>query len=412
MGSLLFWLKRSDNIQLNILLVSHYFVPYSGVGSKRMSYLARYLIRKKETVFVIKAADEYYGDNICSDRIDGASSFDVRLTTSIKNLLLNAVLWRRSYKQKIEELLRIKKVDVIVFSGGPFFYFGLGRYFLKKYGINYVLDYRDPYIDNEMSSLSVVNKLKKAIIDTLKRIIEADSLKHAKFVVNVTQELSDMMLREYKIDSKKLRTIMNGYDDDIVKNLNVSGKTPFAQDLKGAKLVLGIFGKFAYYSKEHPKMLFGSLNVLKIKNEINVELMHIGEKEEEMFTSAKTTSVSDRYLYLGKMEYKQAMQELSSADVLVMNNRSVNALGTKIFDYIYLNKPIIALISRTSAIASFLSRFDHAYVCETQEELEKAIKHIYTEKLFNLDKQDFDPMAYSRSKQMDAFYSIIKEVKC
>ena len=50
---------------------------------------------------------------------------------------------------------------------------------------------------------------------------------------------------------------------------------------------------------------------------------------------------TNNYQYIGKLGYDDAMQCLCHADAAVIIYGSKEGLGTKVFDYIGLNKPVM-----------------------------------------------------------------------
>lgn len=392
---------------MNILIISHYFPPYKGVGAKRMGYLAEYLAKKNENVFVITATG--CEQKTSSDQI---KVFNVSVCRSKNNFFMNQYLWRVEYKKKITQILSMYRMDLIIFSGGPFFYFDLGRYFLKTFGVNYILDYRDPYVEVGISNQgSCALKVRTWLINLIKEKIERTNLRYAKCIINVSQELNDLIMTKYHLSQDKLKVVMNGYDDEAIKDLN--NTTGVLQEEFSAqnKTTLAIFGKFGYYSKEHVDVFFSAIKELIFKENFNLHVLQIGEKEDLMVKWGNAVSLAGRYSCVGNIDYKKAMLMLKNVDILVLNNRSENALGTKIFDYIFLNKPIIAFISKRSAISKLLSQFENAYVCESQLDFVLAVKKIIKNNIRILHN-DINTENYSRKKQMNIFYDVIRGTLC
>lgn len=396
---------------MKILLVSHYFPPYEGVGAKRMGYLAHYLCAKNENVFIIKAENKESALSEKERKDNYSGLFEVSLNSIFSKIpLFRSYFWRTKYKEAINSVLKNNKIDLIIFSGGPFFYFDLGAHFFKKFGIEYILDYRDPYIDNEIGHNSIFGKFRSFVLSVIKNIIEKINLKNAKYIINVTEELDSIMKRKYNFNHDKFKIVMNGYDDVALRNAQLGTQDP-GFDIGVDSLILAISGKFGYYSRDHVKCLFTSIKNVMSQKKCKIHIIQIGEKDKDMAEIAREGCLESSYTHLGEMDYVKAMVVLNHADVLITNNRSKNALGTKVFDYVFLNKPIIAFISRQSAIARFLGKFDNAYICENTKETERAINYIIENDIAILHK-DINVEDYSRRKQMDLFYKIIRGSSC
>ncbi|NLE31277.1 glycosyltransferase family 4 protein, partial [Candidatus Dojkabacteria bacterium] len=124
-----------------IFIISYYFPPYRGVGAKRMASLSKFLSEKGYQVIVLKASDLNYGDEI-----------DENLNTDDKNVLVEEIKAKNSllhnifvncfkYKVSIKKLISQYNPSLVIFSGGPFFYFPIGNYIREKYSIPYILDF-------------------------------------------------------------------------------------------------------------------------------------------------------------------------------------------------------------------------------------------------------------------------------
>ena len=85
--------------------------------------------------------------------------------------------------------------------------------------------------------------------------------------------------------------------------------------------------------------------------------------------------------------------------------------GTKIFDYIYLNKPVIGITKPGISLERLLSKFDHAYICHSKEDVKKAISNL-TENNINtlIDGNQAHKIieSYSRSCQNAVFETVLK----
>ena len=80
-------------------------------------------------------------------------------------------------------------------------------------------------------------------------------------------------------------------------------------------------------------------------------------------------------------------------------------LGTKIFDYIYLNRPVISASPREIYLSQFMQRFENGFVCNSADEIYTAICKIISEDKAALDK-NMHPETYSRRIQNQRFEAL------
>ena len=61
----------------------------------------------------------------------------------------NMIIWVNRCLKEIEQKIDLKDIDIIYTTGNPFSTFFLGYYIKKKYGIKWVIDYRDPWMSSD-----------------------------------------------------------------------------------------------------------------------------------------------------------------------------------------------------------------------------------------------------------------------
>lgn len=395
---------------MHIILVSHYYEPFDLVGAKRSTYFANYLKSHGHKITVLKADNRFYGNNMTSIN-------DVQ--HNILNISIDSVAdiyttrdnekWKAAYWHALSELCGSFSVDLIIFSGGPFFYFPLGADVFKKYGINYLLDFRDPwYLDPRLDkSISVIRgrlALRKIVSNYILWKRESRSVKYAKYVINVTPSLTTMYKDYYsKEDSRKFITIINGYDESQLEGLLENEKIP-EKDNK-TTLKIGIFGKFGYYNKEDVNTLISSIRVLLSKG-IQVKLYYCGE-DYQSFLSEKKSTLEENIIINKNVEYMQGMKIMSGMDCFVLNNRDLLSRGTKVYDYIFLNKPMIAFIDTRSELGKFVSSFQNGFILRSEKEFVRVIELI-KEKNLSVLSEKLNCEDYSRHSSSKSLLECLK----
>ena len=98
------------------------------------------------------------------------------------------------------------------------------------------------------------------------------------------------------------------------------------------------------------------------------------------------------------MSYEEGMALLGTADFFIVEDTSPDDVGTKIYDYIYFNKPVVAATPPNIPLAKLVRTFENGYVCSTDKEVEAAMYKVVTEHPEKLDGE-LDPGKYSRKVQ-------------
>jgi hypothetical protein len=391
-----------------IFILSHFFTPHLLISAKRASYLATYLSEHGYNVIVLKAHNQHYAkDHI--GQSNPPADYQVRnicLPSSSAGMQSDR-LWYQAYKKEIGRLLPSKKACCLYMSGNPFFYFALGKCIKKKYGVSYLLDFRDPwYQDRRLHHQhgSLVDKIRFYRSSFLDRIRERQSVQHAAYVINVTRKRTDIYRRYYKrLDPQRFITIPNGYDETQVP----AGNSPANHD--DGCLKVGIFGKFGYYSHQHVDLLIEASR--KLPESFQCVFHHWGDVKFDAYLTdqVQRQHVAQRFCFHGQEDYKAGMRELGQMDCLLINNRDIAHFPTKIYDYIWLNKPVVALLAPGSELGGWLKRFRHAYQVQTASELSDRLTQIARFSIRQLDPE-IDKESYSRRAAADQLLPYLHNV--
>src|SRR5690606_38588258 len=113
--------------------------------------------------------------------------------------------------------------------------------------------------------------------------------------------------------------------------------------------------------------------VISLSETYPVTVYLVGKKEDEFKEYIQNDHKNVSIIQTGYISYTEGLKILANCHILVLNNRSPNSHGTKIFDYIALNKPIIAFIHQESEIADLLQPFDNSFIVTNEFECQEAI---------------------------------------
>lgn len=382
-----------------ILIISFYTYPCRLVGAKRVSYLANFLIHKKNNVTILKASDDSYIKQIDST---------LRLNHKIKIIEVQKLNKFSKYKQSIyrfikfylvlNKLLKKEDYDVCYYSGGPFFYFPLGILFKLKYRSPYILDFRDFWISGKSDNLNWKGK----ILQNFEKYFEKESIKSAELIVTVSPRIAEMYEKKFCTTGRNESvSILNGYTEN---------ELPCQNELRSQEqhvIKIGIFGKFSYYNLAHLEILLNAVN--EFKNKINLQIYHIGLVEKKFIELVEKKKLHNNFNFVGYKNYTKGLNLLEDMNFLILNNRLEYGLGTKIFDYLYLNKPILAFLTLSSENWQFLSQFNNVYLIQNSNDFILAIQNlINSEDLNVITKQEIKK--YSRYNQTKLIYKKISSI--
>lgn len=317
-----------------ILIIAYYFPPYGQVGAFRISKLVKYFNRFGWNVSVITIDEKYYGtetldfkklDDIPNDvKIIKTSRMDIKLGVREEGIYWGGSVFKAIYKECKKE-----KYDYIYYTSGPFMHLWVAPILNKISKVPYILDFRDPWL---LSPYNNSNKFKK-----FAKVIEPRVIKSAKYILNVTDDATNMYSKHYKnVNRKKFITIENGFDSEDFENIQ---KKHFKY--KGINVVYaGKLGEFRDITK--------FLDAVKLYNEDNdnkIIFNHIGKREDSIEKYIANNAEMEQFInQIGFLPYSDTLMYINSADVcLIISGGHPYEPTTKIYDYLALNKKILCI---------------------------------------------------------------------
>lgn len=400
-------------LKLNIIIISYYAFPYTAISALRISHLANYLSEKGHSITFIRADNKYYKNLI---------DYKLKLNEKIKQIHIsikpttNPSLSRLRFTfeilKKIKKLITNNKFDFLFFCSDPFWYLPLGPIFKIFYKIPYIIDFRDIMYRHPIFRLHKYKDFMNKIAD---KFLEEIYIKYADLVIDVTEENTILHRKIYsKYPSEKFITIANGYDSKLIGSINIntvnettSEENSLKNKIINQKLKLAISGKFAFYNVEDVNIII-ELEKMDINIAKNLEIIAIG-KDNPIFKEKAANAKYLTFTFYPQMSQIDAFNILNESDILLLNNSQKTALGTKIFDYIGLNKPIFAFVKQDYAIWKLLEKFENAFLIKSVYDLIKAINQVLLDNIIYLTK-NLDLIAqYSRENQYEKLENILRK---
>jgi hypothetical protein len=306
-----------------------------------------------------------------------------------------------AYKKAVEEVIKNRHIDISIYSCNPYYTAPVAADMKEKHGMKYIIEFRDIWIKDEFITRNWLKRLKKIISRLPFRSYEKRVIQWADAVVTVAPKECEILHNDYPESKSKISVIFNGYDDE-----RLSGDAMFRNEYP--KEYIGVFGKFGYYDYEYVVEMLTAIKQLWFDG-YKIRILHIGDLDKKTAMALKITKFpQEAYINTGFLDYSQGMALLKGAIACCLIVHYKRALGTKIFDYIYTDKPVVFFAHQDSAIASILSKCKNAFRCESADDASEAIRKIIDENLETLGCSERE--VYSRRIQNDRYYKIINEI--
>jgi glycosyltransferase involved in cell wall biosynthesis len=229
-------------------------------------------------------------------------------------------------------------------------------------GLPWVADFRDPW------RASPFRKIPHKMANRYDAWLERRVVSHADWVVCNTRPLQDDFARRYPELAHKFITVPNGFDPEDFADLRPH------RAVGPDKQVLTHAGWF--YGKRRPQPIFQALRLLRDRADLPRELclQLVGNptyEGKELNAIAAEYGVSDQVLVRGEVAHRQALELMRGSDIqLVVGFNGVGAdlqVPAKLFEYLGVGQPVLALAPQNSAIAEILALSGNGEVCDPED---------------------------------------------
>lgn len=273
------------------------------------------------------------------------------------------------YKQKVNQLLKAEKFDLVYFSTTQFPVLILGPYWKRKFKIPYVVDMQDSWFSTYYEDKPKAEKPAKYWFShRLDKKLEPIALKQADGLISVSQGYLDTLNERYP----RLKTIpqqvitFGAYNEDFefVKNNSSAFTLPFqkdknlihlvyvgrgGQDMKEAVTLLfnGFKKGLANQYSDFSKLRFHFIGTSYAPHGTGIKT--IQPLAEEMGISAYVEEQTDR------IPFYQGIFTLLNADaLLVIGSNDQQYTASKVYPYILAQRPLLAFFHEQSSAAKII----------------------------------------------------------
>jgi len=438
-----------------ILILAYDFPPFVSAGSLRPFFLAKYLSQFGHDVTVVTRQWDLIHNNhlgyiapskskkVISNNEDGFLTIRSPYFPSLSNRialkenkrflkLIGKILSalteslqlifpigpKRELYKAADHFLTNNNVDVIIATGDPFILFKYAKNLSHKNDIPWVADYRDPW--SQDFSIKHLFLLKRWYKWNEIRIV-----KTSNSIITVSDFLGANLKKLIK--NKEVTIIPNGYDHEIIdNNINKEVNNEILQITLAGTIykwnpIESFLEKLSHFVEE-----FG-------ENSIRFNLYGINiQKEIEVLISKRFQNLSSVIGIYPKTPYSQLIEKLSKSDVLLLFNY-YSSMGTKIFDYVGLNKKILFCYSDDLKAKKLKEEFylteedsdvnqklqeelinftNSGMVIKNEDDLHQTLKKIYFEHKANgfIKNETINSELYSRKSQIKKISNLIQEM--
>ncbi|MBI4945987.1 MAG: hypothetical protein HY840_06260 [Bacteroidetes bacterium] len=375
----------------HIVLVTTWFPPRKGVAVNRMLAFAKYLSHDKFDISVVTLQK---GKEPDQENIEGAKVYRLRnnsILSSIPteagepriihnlkvvwNVVLNTITtfeysaWMKSAAELLKTIHLENKIDVIISSYAPVEAHLAVNIFCKKHPeVKWIADMRDEMSGNPYISNRIRNFYKK---------VEIEINPHVSAVTMASQSIFKDLIKSMPM-VKYFEEIKNGFDHNID-----------AQNNFNEVFTISYAGTF--YGDIKPDTFFAGLKKFISKTKTKIKLRFIGTNRN--FNLPEEFEISSEFYPL--LGYSKAIEIIASSDATLLVNPKNGRKGVytgKLFDYVSVMKPIIAVVDPEDVAAKLIEEHNAGFVADFNNinEIEQAILLAYNvwkeKKILSIDK--------------------------
>ncbi len=287
------------------------------------------------------------------------------------------IRWKKPALELGRKILQEHQIDVIFATAPPFTDFLVARQLSKEFGIPFIVDYRDVWIDNPFHFFATpFHKMYSVGLET-------EILTYAKKAIVTDRRTKELLLQRYSlVGHDDITIIPHGYDEADFE--------PF-RHLKPDKNYFTITHSGLFQDNRNPKYFLKALSLFIAENPEaakKVKANFIGLMRPGHQKYIKKYKLENNVEQFGYLSHADTIEKLMLSDVLwLMLNDTVRSPG-KLYEYFGANKPILACLPDSTM--KKLAIDTKAAIC-TQPKDVQAIKEAIA-KFYGLWKKDLLPI--------------------
>jgi glycosyltransferase involved in cell wall biosynthesis len=354
---------------MRILIVSYAFPPFNSIGGVRVGKTAKYLLKAGHDVRVIAAREQPFPKTlpleIPEERVVYTRWLNIRkpvevvskdapamkregqpvaaqsgvgamVKSGVRFALRTFVYfpdanigWFPYAVRSAARFLKDWRPDIILASSPPPSTLLVARHLAKKYGVPWVADLRDLWVDHQYYD-------QPRWRERVERRLERSVLNSAAGLVTVSEPLAATLRTKYK---REPVIVMNGFDPS-----DYPAKDESASSANNPVRIL--YTGVVYEGRQDPSPLFAALKELGAEMK-KVEIAFYGSFLHKVRELMVVYGVESVVQVNDPVPYRQSLQMQTEADVLLLllwNDPAHKGVYTgKLFEYIGARRPILAV---------------------------------------------------------------------
>jgi len=308
--------------------------------------------------------------------------------------------WIKPSVNYLKKYISKNNIDAIITTGPPHSMHLIGLKLKQQLGVKWIADFRDPW--TEIDYFHQLPLSKKAV--KKHHFLEQEILLNA----NVVLVVGNTMNKNYSKFSNNVVTITNGFDGELITSeTNLDSKFTITH--------IGLMN-----ADRNPKMLWEVLAEIISENKDfskDFKLKLIGKVDASVIEEITINNLDENVELIDYVAHDEVIeyQKKSQVLLLLLNNvPSVKGIITgKIFEYLMVNRPILAIAPKDGDLAEILNETNAGVVVDFEESttLKNTILELYSKyKQGNLSVNSKNIDQFHRRELTNKVAKILKEL--
>lgn len=397
-----------------LLIVAYRYPPDQDSGARRPSKLAKYLRQFGwECVIVTHRNPSWKQGKVATNNghptLTRTLALNPRGTGSIVRWLARckandlcwmiwrpewyAYHWHKQAKKLAARLCTLHGIDAIWTTAPPFTSHLIGLYLKQRLNLPWIADYRDPW------TTAVVRSWPTKWHFRIEERWERSVLCLTDAITCVTPTMCQRLVTRFPQAGTKVRLLYNGYDPadypppsplpsfSVLRVGYAGSLAPWTarQHSPYGRCLQTVFGPFVYQPGQHdlsahsPLYLFRALRTLIDRFPSygsRVQITLIGEVAKENLELVESLGLQQHVTFTGRLSQSRAVEELSKCNLFFLPMRVIYDergydLSGKLYDYIALRRPILAL-TNPGDLSDFLTKYKLGWCLDPYDDLRVA----------------------------------------
>lgn len=333
------------------LLLTYHFPPSAASGTFRLLGFAQHLPRHGYQVSVVappslpwEPVDASLSARVPPETVVYSVDYPVGYPKALRWLTPYGV-WLWKARGAVARAVREQKPDVILTSGPPHVVHLLGWEASRRFGVPWVVDCRDPWVTT--TDVLPPKGLKKVYESFWERRVFARADAIVSNAPHACAKLAEALPRW----AAKMHVIPNGYDPDIFPPPVARTPGP-VRILHAGQLYVG----------RDPRPILDAVAGIPSGRVPPFRFEFLGRTQyapgADLATEAQSRGLSETIVCRGQVTYRQTLDEMASADVLLLMDTPNRQIGVpaKLYEYLGAGKPVLATGENHGDLAAILGQ--------------------------------------------------------